>query len=229
MNSLSETATSAASLLRELGVYEVTNGVWAFTDFDTPREGYIHHAHKPVAMAAYTAVDPVFAGSRFPGYTLIDLIDKVPSMDGAEYTALAKVCGAPAPAYPCSKERAATFGDLAWEVVADYGLEPCFMEVDPFGTEGRHYAMRPRGYEPATGEPIADDLRAMRKAYRGMTPLQQIMTLTLMHLYCQGPDRFYLTGGCPTKISAADALVILREDGIALSKWGRLISHYAGW
>ena len=69
----------------------------------------------------------------------------------------------------------------------------------------------------------------MRSAYKGMTPLQQVMTLTLLHLYSQGPDKFYLTRGCPTKIPAADAVAILSEDGVALSKWGRLLSHYAGW
>lgn len=103
------------------------------------------------------------------------------------------------------------------------------MEVTPFGSEGRHYAMRPHGYVHASGEPIPADLKVMRKAYRSMSPLQQVMTLTLMHLYCQGPDNLYLKGGCPTKIAAVEALEILRKDGTALKKWGHLLSHYAGW
>lgn len=229
MNSLNDYSYGATALLRELGVYEVTNGVWAFSDVATASSGYIHHSRVPVAMAAYAAVDPTFARGRFPGYTLIDLVDKMPSLDGYEYTALAQVCGAPEPAYPSVQKRVAIFGASAWEVVTDYGLDPCFMKVEPYGSEGSHYTMRPRGYVHASGEPIPADLKAMRKAYRSMTPLQQVMTLTLMHLYCQGPDRYYLTGGCPTKIPAADALATLREDGIALSKWGRLVSHYAGW
>lgn len=229
MNSLNSTAKDAVILLRELGVYEATKGIWAFFDMDTASHSYIHHSRLPVALAAYAAIDPTFAKGRFPGYTLVDLVDKIPCMDGAEYTALAMICGAPAPVYPSAEQRGRIFGTTAWEVVADYGLEPCFMEVKPYGTEGSHYTMRPRGYVHASGEPIPDDLKAMRKAYRSMTPLQQVMTLTLMHLYCQGPDRYYLTGGCPTKIPAADALAILREDGVALSKWGRLVSHYAGW
>lgn len=229
MNSLNDTATGAAALLRELGVYEVTKGVWAFSDMEAASHSYIHHSRKPVALAAYAAVDPTFARGRFPGYTLIELVDKMPSLDGYEYTALAHICGAPAPAYPSVQKRGAVFGTTAWEVVAEYGLEPVFMQVSPYGSDGSHYTMRPRGYEHASGEPIPGDLKAMRKAYRGMTPLQQVMTLTLMHLYCQGPDAYYLTGGCPTKIHAADALAILGKDGIALSKWGRLVSHYAGW
>lgn len=229
MNSLNSTAQDAAILLRELGVYEVTKGVWAFSDSGIANHCYIHHSRQPVALAAYAAVNTTFAAGRFPGYTLIDLVDKVPCMDGAEYAALATICGAPPPAYPSARQRGAIFGTTAWEVVADYGLEPCFVEVKPFGTDGSHYSMRPRGYDCASGEPIPADLKAMRKAYRGMTSLQQVMTLTLMHLYSQGPDRFYLTGGCPTKILAADALAILRENGIALAKWGRLVTHYAGW
>jgi hypothetical protein len=62
-----------------------------------------------------------------------------------------------------------------------------------------------------------------------MSPLKQIMVLTIMHLYCQGKDKTFLIGGCPTKILAAEALAILRSNGSALPTWGRLVSHYAGW
>lgn len=69
----------------------------------------------------------------------------------------------------------------------------------------------------------------MRKSYRAMTPLQQIMVLTIMHLYNQGKDKTYLTGGCQIKISAAEAMNTLRRNGPALSAWGHLVTHYAGW
>jgi hypothetical protein len=72
-------------------------------------------------------------------------------------------------------------------------------------------------------------MKAMRKSYRTMSQLQQIMVLTIMHLYKQGKDKIYLTGGCPTKISAAEAMNILRSNGSALSSWGHLVTHYAGW
>lgn len=62
--------------------------------------GYIHHSRVPVAMIAFAAVDPQAASDLSPGYKLIDLIDKIPSHDGFEYTALAQLCGAPGPAYP---------------------------------------------------------------------------------------------------------------------------------
>jgi hypothetical protein len=69
----------------------------------------------------------------------------------------------------------------------------------------------------------------MRKNYRAMSPLQQIMVLTIMHLYCPGKDKTYLTRGCPTKIPAAEAMNILRRNGSALSAWGHMVTHYAGW
>lgn len=67
----------------------------------------------------------------------------------------------------------------------------------------------------------------MRKCYRGMTPLQKVMTLTILHLYRQGKDKIFLKG-CQTKIPAAEALTILRANA-ALPIWGHLVSHYAGW
>lgn len=48
-------------------------------------------------------------------------------------------------------------------------------------------------------------------------------------MYSQGADDFYLKGGCPTNISASEALWMLRADSAALSMWGWLVTHYAGW
>jgi hypothetical protein len=57
----------------------------------------------------------------------------------------------------------------------------------------------------------------MRKSYRARSPLKQIMVLTIMHLYNQGKDKTYLTGGCPTRIPAVAAMDILRSNGRAIS------------
>jgi len=84
----------AAEILTALGVHQVSPGVWAFTDIQTASGTYIHHSQQPVALAAYAAVNTTFAAGRFPGYALVNLVDKVPSMDYAEYAALAMVCGA---------------------------------------------------------------------------------------------------------------------------------------
>ena len=48
----------------------------------------------PVAVAAMAVVSPTFARGRFPKLRLVDVVAKVPSMDGREMRALATVCGA---------------------------------------------------------------------------------------------------------------------------------------
>lgn len=219
----------AGSLLTELGVCEAYTGVWEFSDIEVASAAYIHQSRKPVALVAYSAVHPLFAAGRFPNYTLVELVDKVPCMDGTEHTALAKLCSAPTPIFTSAAERGEIFGDVAWEIVCGYELESCFIKVRAYGTEGRHYTMRPQGFDYDRSVPIPERLTSMRRSYRNMSSLQQVMVLTLIHLYSPGTDRDYLVGGCPTKILAAEALRILRSDRDALAKWGQLVSHYAGW
>jgi len=221
----------AKDLLSEIGVHQLSAGVWAFTNVHTATQAYIHHSREPVALAAYAAVNPTFATGRFPGWGLVDMVDKVPCMDGTEHTALAMVCGASTPTLPSASARGNIFGQAVWDIVEAYSLEGCFEHVArAYGSPGRHYNLRPRGFDWAGGEePIPEELKAMRKNYRAMSPLQQVMVLTIMHLYHQGKDETYLTGGCPTKIPAAEAMDILRRNGSALSAWGHMITHYAGW
>jgi hypothetical protein len=221
----------AKAHLSAIGVHQLSVGVWAFTNTHTASQAYIHHSLQPVALAAYAAVNSTFAAGRFPGWALVDMVDKVPCMDGAELTALAMACGASIPTFPSASARGNIFGQAVWDIVEAYSLEACFEHVArAYGSPGRHYNLRPRGFDWAGGEePIPEELKAMRKSYRAMSPLQQIMVLTIMHLYCQGKDKTYLTGGCPTKIPAAEAMDILRRNGSALSAWGHLVTHYAGW
>lgn len=221
----------AKGLLSEIGVNQLSEGVWAFSDAHTADQAYIHHSREPVALAAYAAVNPIFAAGRFPDWALVDMVDKVPCMDGIEHTALAMVCGASIPTFPSASERGNIFGQAVWGIVEAYSLEGCFEYVErAYGSQGSHYNLRPRGFNWAGGEePVPEFLKAMRKNYRAMSSLQQIMVLTIMHLYCQGKDKTYLTGGCPTKIPAAEAMNILRSDGPALSAWGHMVTHYAGW
>lgn len=221
---------NAKELLTDFGVHQVAEGVWSLTDVQTASEAYIHHSQQPAALAAYAAVNPMFAAGRFPNYALVELVDKIPSMDYAEYAALAIVCGAQLPSFDGSDARARIFGHAVWGIVDKYQLQGCFERHDQkYPSNGDHYSMRPRGYDWAGDwSAIPDALKAMRKSYRSMTPLQQVMTLTIMHLYRQGKDKMFLTGGCPTKIHAAKALKILREHS-ALSDWGHLVTNYAGW
>lgn len=221
----------AKDLLSSIGVHQLSEGVWAFTDVHTASQAYIHHSLQPAALAAYAAVNPTFATGRFPNWALVDMVDKVPCMDGAELTALSMVCGASIPTFSSASERGNIFGQAVWGIVEAYSLEGCFEHVErAYGSEGSHYNLRPRGFDWAGGEePILESLKAMRKSYRAMLPLQQIMVLTIMHLYNQGKDKTYLTGGCPTKIPAAEAMDILRRNGSALSTRGHMVTHYAGW
>ncbi|WP_085706882.1 hypothetical protein [Pseudomonas sp. B35(2017)] len=229
MRTPNQYVTDAFSLLRELGVYKTPTNTWAFTDIQTASSCYIHHSQTPAAITAYAAIDPIFAAGRIPNYALIDLVDKTPCMDGVEYTALAMVCGAEPPIYPSSDLRGEVFGNTAWRIVDEYQLESCFIQVAPYGSQGRHFTMRPQGFDYQQSVPIPSLMKAMRKSYRSMEPVQQIMVLTLIHLYHPGLDKCFLIGGCPTKIPAAKALQILRRDGQALTTWGQLLSHYAGW
>ncbi|MCM2376852.1 hypothetical protein [Pseudomonas marginalis] len=229
MNYSSDQSAEATELLNSLGVHEVSSGIWAFTDVHTASHCYVHHSQKPVALAAYAAVNPTFAAGRFPGYTLIDLVEKMPCLDGTENAALAMVCCIPAPIFESAAHRGEKFGSVAWDIVRKYQLDACFTKASPYGSEGSHYTMRPCGYDYDRSEPLPEALKAMRSSYRKMTNVQRVMVLTLLHLYSQGTDDFYLKGGCPTKISAAEALRLLRADGDALKLWGYLVTHYTGW
>ena len=221
----------AKGLLSEIGVHQPSAGVWAFTNVQTVSHSYIHHSREPVALAAYAAVNATFAAGRFPDWALVDMVEKVPCMDGIEHTALAMVCGACIPTFPSASERGNIFGQAVWGIVEAYSLEGCFERVErAWGSPGWHYNLRPRGFNWSGDQELnSESMKDMRKSYRAMSPLQQIMVLTIMHLYCQGKDKTYLTGGCPTKIPAAEAMNILRSDGVALSDWGHMVTHYTGW
>lgn len=219
----------AYMLINELGAFKNPAGKWAFTDKKKASSCSIHHSRTPVAAAAYAAIDPIFAAGRIPNYSLVDLVLKISCMDAIESTALAIICGAEPPIFSSAAQRGEIFGETAWQIVNDYGLESCFKQVRPYGDEGRHYTMRPQGFDYDHSEPIPEALKAMRNSYIAMEPVQRIMVLTLLHLYLQESDKIFLTGGCPTKISAAEALKVLRQDGQALKTWAHLVSHYAGW
>lgn len=128
----------AMALLHQLGVHEESPGIWAFSDVQTASHGYLHHSHKPVALVAYATINPTFAAGRFPDYTLINLVEKMPFLDGIEYTALAFLCGIPVPIYPSAEQRGEVFGEVAWDIVHQYALGACFTQSRAYGSEGRH-------------------------------------------------------------------------------------------
>jgi hypothetical protein len=222
---------SALKLMKQWGVEPAAFGTWSFTDMATASGAYVHHSSVPAALAAYAAVDPIFARGRFPGTTLIELIHKRPSMDHAELCALALACGADGPS-PHYASMVTTFGAALWDVVDHYGLGGVFEQVKKHPNEHAHMAMRPRGFDWDLPDWPKNEntLRSMRKAYKALDPVPQVMALTVMHLYLQRTDRHFLLGGCPTKIHAADAIEILRAtDPQHLQIWARLVTNYPGW
>jgi hypothetical protein len=48
----------AKGLLSEIGVHQLSEGAWAFTDVHIASQAYIHHSREPVALAAYAALTP---------------------------------------------------------------------------------------------------------------------------------------------------------------------------
>jgi hypothetical protein len=143
----------AKRLLSEIGAHQLSERVWAFTDAHIVSQAYIHHSLHPVALAAYAAVNPTLAAGRFPNWALVDMVDKVPCMDGAELTALSMVCGASIPTFPSASERGNIFGQAVWGFVEAYSLEGCFEHVErAFGSQGSHYNLRPCGLAASIGQ-----------------------------------------------------------------------------
>jgi hypothetical protein len=56
----------AKGLLSEIGVHQLSEGAWAFTDIHTACQAYIHHSLQPAALAVYATVNPTFASGHFP-------------------------------------------------------------------------------------------------------------------------------------------------------------------
>lgn len=125
-------------LLKSFGVQQTPDGTWEIFDHRKARSAYVHHSQQPCAQAAFSAADAEFASERFPGYTLIDLVDKIPSLDYAEYAALAMACESQVPSFAGSDARAAIFGRVVWQIVHIYKLDGCFERVEQSGRNGDH-------------------------------------------------------------------------------------------
>src|SRR5215471_6354897 len=87
-------AAYTASLLESFGIELSAGGLVVMTDFAKAERAYIHHSSVPVAVVAMAVASPVFARGRFPKLRLVELVAKVPAMDGRQMRALATVCGA---------------------------------------------------------------------------------------------------------------------------------------
>lgn len=218
---------NTAERLDRLGL-AIEAGRVVMTDFSEAGGAYIHHTEIPIAVAGLSMVSPVFARGRFPKFSFIDLIHKRPSMDEDEVVAFAEVCGIRVE--PPFWGNGVPFGLHLWDVIDRYALHPFFERVArPFGNNGDHYSMRPRGFAWTQDfEPeIPGELAKWRAAYRKLDTPHQLMVATVLQLYRQGDDKFWMVR-VPKAWHSADGIVALREAGF-LADWARLYALYPGW
>lgn len=215
--------SDSARLLDELGLSVGPHGVQLLDP--NAAQGYIHHSRESVALVGYALTVPAIARDRFPKFTFIGLIQKAPCMDTAECGALAALCGVKE-ARPWHDPVA--FGEQVLAMIDRYDLHAFFERTDrAFGTGGAHYTVRPRGIDWNTSEPIPEEIKQWRSAYRAATPLRQLMAATVLQLYKQGEDKHWMVR-VKKDWHASEAIEILRAEG-ALADWGRLYALYSGW
>lgn len=197
-------------------------------DFKQAETCHIHHTRVPVALVGYAIVSPTFARGRFPKLSFIDLIQKRPSMDETEAYALAAVCGVDVT--PPFWGKPEPFGEHLWDVITRYELDPFFQRVGRrYGGRGDHYLMRPRGFDwtdPDQPE-IPGALAKWRSDYKKLTPARQLMVVTILQLYRQSDDPYWMVR-VPKKWYASEGIEILHGQG-ALQDWARLYALYPGW
>lgn len=216
-----------AELLDDLGLAIGARQV-EIVDFNLAESAYVHHSRVPVALAGYAMVSPVFARGRFPKYSFIEMIRKRPSMDSYEARALAAVCGAEMA--PLSWRDPEAFGRHLWDIIRRYELDPFFERTERrYGSAGDQYLMRPRGFDWADPDnpEIPDALAKWRADYRKLPPARQLMVATILQLYRQGDDPYWMVR-VPKNWHASEGITTLRDHG-ALEDWARLYALYPGW
>lgn len=216
-----------AALLDSLGLALGAQQV-ELVDIHQAETAYIHHSRVPVAVVGYAQISPAFAKGRFPKFSFIDLIRKRPSLDEIEARALASVCGVKVD--PGSWSNPEPFGECLWDMIDQYDLGAFFQRVDrPYGKRGEHYRMHPRGFDwsnPDNPE-ISGVLEKWRSEYRKLPPYRQLLVATILQLYFQSEDTYWMVR-VPKKWHAAEGVEILKTND-ALQDWARLYALYPGW
>lgn len=219
--------TEVKELLSTLGL-AMSGPQVEIADFKRAKQCHVHHTQVPVAIAGYTLVSPIFAHQRFPDWSFIDLIQKRPSMDEREVCAMAEICGADV--VPPFWGNPAPFGAHLWDVIERYELGLFFERVDRrYGSGGDHFLMRPRGFDwnnPEQPE-LPDVLQKWRSDYRKAPAFRQLMVASVLQLYRQGDDRYWMVR-VPKKWRASEGIEILQANN-ALADWARLYALYPGW
>jgi hypothetical protein len=214
--------TAVAELLAELGLVIGARQV-EIADFEQATSCYIHHTRVPVALTGYALVSPAFARGRFPKLSFIDLIHKRPSMDEIEACALAAVCDVEVT--PPFWDNPEPFDTHLWQVIERQSLDPFFERIAEryrYGNRGDHYLMRPRGFDwsdPDQPE-IPGALAKWRSDYKKLPPARQLMVATILQLYRQGDDPYWMVR-VPKRWHASEGVEILKKEG-ALQDWAQL-------
>jgi hypothetical protein len=140
-------AAETAALLETFGMELSAGDLVVMTDFAKAESAYIHHSTVPLAVVAMAVVSPTFARGRFPKLRLVDVVAKVPSMDGREMRALATVCGANIDGLPEGSGRAHAFAAHLVVVIAKHELDAFFLRDPALSING--IDVRPREYDLA--------------------------------------------------------------------------------
>lgn len=216
-----------SELLDQLGLAIGSSQV-EIIDFKQAESCYVHHTQRPVALTGYALVSPILARGRFPKFSFIDMIQKRPAMDEREACAFAAVCGADA--VPPFWGNPQPFGTHLWEIIERYRLEQFFERIAvPYGSNGDHYFMRPRGFDWSNPErpEVPGALAKWRSDYKKLSPARQLFVATVLQLYKSGDDPYWMVR-VPKNWHAAEGVEILRDQGV-LADWGRLYALYPGW
>ncbi|SHI12469.1 hypothetical protein [Pollutimonas bauzanensis] len=220
-------SSHVADLLDNLGLTLGSHQV-ELVNFKRAKQCSVRHDQVPVAITGYTLVSPAFARGRFPECSFIDMIEKRSSMDDRDACALAAICGVDV--MPPFWGNPRPFGEHVWNIIDLYELGAFFERVNHrYGNEGDHYLMRPRGLDwsdPDQPE-LPGGLQKWRSDYRELPPVRQLMVATVLQLYLQGDDRYWMVR-VPKKWHAAEGIEILHAQGV-LADWAKLYALYPGW
>ena len=183
--------SETAKLLKQFGIELSAGGLVVMTDFAKAESAYIHHSRVPVAVVAMALASPTFARGRFPKLRLVDIVAKIPSMDGQEIRALAAVCGASVEGLPEGSGRAPAFAAHLLGVIARYELEAFFTREPDWAVNG--IDVRPRGVDYRTDQVDKEAMAEWRRAYKRLPPVRQMMVATIICLYRGEADKLWLS------------------------------------
>ena len=70
-------------------------------------------------------------------------------------------------------------------------------------------------------------MQQWRRNYKTLTSVRQLMVATVLQIYRQGPDPYWMVR-VPKNWHAAEGVEILHAN-VALADWARLYALYPGW